>query len=176
MLGEILIVDDHEVVRRGLRTLLSASPDWTIAGEAADGLEGVEKAKALQPSVVLMDISMPRMNGLEATRIIRQALPKSKVVIISQNDPAVARRQAQEVGAHGGIKPEKLSEIQSQGSGVGIRGMRERARHFGGHMLIESNSKGTRISFKFPFSKNPPARLEALAPQDRVVQPVQCAG
>jgi DNA-binding NarL/FixJ family response regulator len=94
MFGDILIVDDHEVVKRGLRSLLSSSPDWRISGEAADGVEGVEKAKSLRPSVVLMDISMPRMNGLEATRIIRRDLPESKVVIISQNDPAIARRQA----------------------------------------------------------------------------------
>jgi DNA-binding NarL/FixJ family response regulator len=68
MSGNILIVDDHEIVRRGLRSLLSARPEWQICGEAEDGLQGVERAKALRPSLVLMDISMPRMNGLEATR------------------------------------------------------------------------------------------------------------
>jgi CheY-like chemotaxis protein len=65
----ILIVDDHEVVRRGIRTLLSARSDWEICGEAADGQEAIEKAKALHPEVVLMDIFMPRMNGLDATRL-----------------------------------------------------------------------------------------------------------
>src|SRR4051794_16384752 len=60
--GEILIVDDHEVVRRGLRSLLSSRPEWIICGEAVDGLDAVEKAKNLRPAVVLMDISMPRMN------------------------------------------------------------------------------------------------------------------
>jgi PAS domain S-box-containing protein len=99
MLGEILIVDDHQVVRRGLRALLSSRPNWHICGEASDGIEGVEKARTLRPAVVLMDISMPRMNGIEATRIIRRDLPEAKVIIISQNDPAIARRQAQEVDA-----------------------------------------------------------------------------
>ena len=97
--GQILIVDDHEVVRRGLRSLLSSRPEWIICGEAVDGLDAVEKAKTLRPAVVLMDISMPRMNGLDATRIIRRDFPESRVVIISQNDPAVARRQAEEVDA-----------------------------------------------------------------------------
>ena len=93
MSGQILIVDDHEFVRRGLRSLLSTHPQWAICGEAADGLEAVEKAKALRPDVVLMDISMPRMNGLEATRIIRKEVPESKVVIVSQIDPTVVHNQ-----------------------------------------------------------------------------------
>ena len=99
MAANILIVDDHEIVRRGLRSLLASRPDWQICGEAIDGVQGVEKAKALRPALVLMDISMPRMNGLEATRIIRKELPETTVVIISQNDPEVARAQAQEVDA-----------------------------------------------------------------------------
>ena len=78
MAANILIVDDHEIVRRGLRSLLASRPDWQICGEAIDGVQGVEKAKALRPALVLMDISMPRMNGLEATRIIRKELPETK--------------------------------------------------------------------------------------------------
>jgi PAS domain S-box-containing protein len=95
----ILVVDDHEPVRRSLRFLLSSRADWSVCGEAEDGPEAVEKAIALRPDVVLMDVSMPRMNGLDATRIIRRELPESKVVIVSQNDPVVARRQAQQVDA-----------------------------------------------------------------------------
>jgi PAS domain S-box-containing protein len=86
-------------VRRGLRFLLASRADWSICGEAADGAEAVAKAKELYPDVVLMDISMPRMNGLEATRIIRRELPKSKVVIVSQNDPSIVRRQTRDVDA-----------------------------------------------------------------------------
>ena len=70
----ILIVDDHDAIRRGLTSLLSARSDWEICGEAKDGLEAVEKAKNLRPDLVLMDISMPRMDGLEATRILRKDL------------------------------------------------------------------------------------------------------
>jgi len=100
MPAQILIVDDHEVLRKSLHSLLSSRPtEWNICGEAADGIEAVEKAKALRPDVVIMDISMPRMDGMEATRIIRRELPSSKVVIVSQNDPAIAQRQAREADA-----------------------------------------------------------------------------
>ena len=87
--GQILIVDDNEAVRKSLRSLLSSHADWSVCGEAVDGLDAIEKAKALRPDVVLMDISMPRMNGLEATCILRRELPEVKVVIVSQNDPAI---------------------------------------------------------------------------------------
>jgi PAS domain S-box-containing protein len=105
----VLIVDDHEATRRGLRSLLSSRSDWEVCGEAEDGIEAVEKAIALRPDVVLMDISMPRMNGLDATRVIRRDLPASKVVIVSQNDPAIVRRQALGVNAAGCVSKSDLS-------------------------------------------------------------------
>lgn len=108
--SRILIVDDHDAVRLGLRSMLSARPEWVVCGEAVDGLDAIEKTRALRPDLVLMDISMPRMDGLEATRLIRKELPNSQVIIISQNDPAVARRQAHAVGAVGHIAKLSLSE------------------------------------------------------------------
>ncbi|HLW99325.1 MAG TPA: response regulator transcription factor [Candidatus Acidoferrales bacterium] len=98
-LTRILIVDDHELFRKGIRSLLESSPGLMVCGEAASGLESVEKAKDLQPDVVLMDISMQGISGLDATRLIRTEVPKSKVVILSQHDGPQMVSAAIKVGA-----------------------------------------------------------------------------
>jgi PAS domain S-box-containing protein len=98
---QILIVDDHQTVRNGLRSLLSASGDYLVCGEAVDGIEAIRKAKELRPDLVLMDVSMPRMDGLEAARAILLDNPRSKIIIVSQNDPLVVARQAKQAGAVG---------------------------------------------------------------------------
>jgi DNA-binding NarL/FixJ family response regulator len=95
----ILVVDDHKEIRKGVRTLLSAHAGWSVCGEAQDGMEGVEKALDLRPDVILMDIAMPRMDGMEATRILRREIPNSDVVIVSQSEHTIVSRQAREVGA-----------------------------------------------------------------------------
>jgi DNA-binding NarL/FixJ family response regulator len=104
----ILVVDDHATVRSAITELLSAHADWLVCGEASDGIEAVEKAKLLRPDVVLMDISMPRMDGVQATRILRQELPKTRVIIVSQNDPLVVGGYAFEAGAAGFIAKSDL--------------------------------------------------------------------
>lgn len=95
----ILVVDDHPVMRRGLRTLLGSHPEWEIVAEAQDGIEAVEKALQLKPDIVVLDITMPRMDGLEACRLIRRDLPKSEVVIVTQHDSPQMRREALGAGA-----------------------------------------------------------------------------
>ena len=104
----ILIVDDHEAIRRRIRSLLASRSEWTVCGEAADGLEAVEKAKSLRPALVLMDVSLPHMGGVEAARIIRRDRPETAVIIVSQNDPKLLARQAAEVGAHAHISKSDL--------------------------------------------------------------------
>jgi DNA-binding NarL/FixJ family response regulator len=97
----ILIVDDHPVVRRGLRTLLEVREGWEVIDEAADGIEAVEKADRLNPDVILLDISMPKMNGLEACRLIRKTQPSSEILIVTQHDSPQMMREALEAGAWG---------------------------------------------------------------------------
>lgn len=97
----ILIVDDHEVVRRGVLSLLSAEPGFEVCGEAVDGLDAIDKAQLLKPEVVVMDISMPNLNGLDASREIRRILPQTKILILSQHHLQEMIRQAFAAGANG---------------------------------------------------------------------------
>lgn len=82
----ILIVDDHGIVRAGVRSLLEGQTDMEVVGEASGGEEAVDKARQLQPQMVLMDIAMPGMNGIEATRQIVKDLPDTRVLILSMHD------------------------------------------------------------------------------------------
>ena len=97
----ILVADDHEVIRRGIRALLSAGRDCEICGEAVDGQDAVEKAHKLHPDLIIMDVSMPNLNGLEATRMIRRSLPETHILILTQHDSQEIMRQAFNAGARG---------------------------------------------------------------------------
>src|SRR5437588_4034174 len=97
----ILVADDHEVVRRGLCALLQAQPDWEICGEANDGREALEKAQKLKPDVVILDIGMPSLNGLEATRQILKSNPQTKVLILTLHDSDQVVREVLNAGARG---------------------------------------------------------------------------
>lgn len=97
----LLIVDDHEVVRRGVRSLLAERADFEISGEAVDGQDAVNKARELSPDIIVMDVSMPRLNGLEATRQTRSLFPHIEVLILSQHDSPEMARQALKAGARG---------------------------------------------------------------------------
>ena len=97
----ILVVDDHAVVRHGVVSLLTSQPGYQVCGEAVDGQDAVEKARSLRPDVIVMDVSMPTVNGLEATRIIRREISDIEVLILSQHESAEMVRQAFNAGARG---------------------------------------------------------------------------
>lgn len=96
----LLVADDHDVVRKGVRTLLEEQPGWEVAAEAADGREAVEKAKLVQPDVTILDLSMPELNGLEAAREILKTV-QTKVLILTMYDSDPLIRQTLEAGARG---------------------------------------------------------------------------
>jgi DNA-binding NarL/FixJ family response regulator len=100
-LVRILVADDHEVVRRGVRALLEGQPGWQVCGEAVTGREAVEKAKQLVPDVVVMDIGMPDLNGLDATRQVRKDVPESEVLILTMHESEQVVREVLDAGARG---------------------------------------------------------------------------
>ena len=97
----ILIADDHEVVRRGLCTLLQTHEGWEICGEAKDGREAVEMAKQMKPDVVILDVGMPNLNGLAATRQLAQQNPNQKIIVLTITDSDEVIREALDAGARG---------------------------------------------------------------------------
>jgi DNA-binding NarL/FixJ family response regulator len=95
----ILIVDDHDIIRRGLKQLLTARPGWEVCGEAKTGREGVALAEQMKPEIVVMDISMPELNGLEAARRIHKLLPKTSILILTLHFSDQLVREIVEAGA-----------------------------------------------------------------------------
>ncbi len=101
MTTKVLVVDDHLLSRKGIASILSAHPMFEIVGEATDGLEAIEKAKALMPDLILMDIKMPNGSGLDATRRIKEEMPYVIIVILSVSDDVQDFFEAIKFGAQG---------------------------------------------------------------------------
>src|SRR6185437_3814315 len=97
----ILIADDHEVVRQGIRTILEARPQWDVCGEAVNGLEAVKMAKDMQPDIIIMDITMPVMSGLEATREVSKLNLNSRVLIFTMHESKSLTDSVKKTGASG---------------------------------------------------------------------------
>lgn len=105
----IVVADDHELVRRGILGLLRSQRGWKVAGEAANGREAVEKVRKLRPDVIILDIGMPSFDGLEATRQIREAAPKTEILILSMHESNQMVRRALEAGARGYVLKSDLA-------------------------------------------------------------------
>jgi DNA-binding NarL/FixJ family response regulator len=97
----ILVADDHEIVRQGIRALLQAHPGWEVCAEASDGREAVDRAAEMKPDIAVVDIGMPNLNGLNATRQILQQNPQTKVLILTMHESEQVLREVLDVGARG---------------------------------------------------------------------------
>jgi DNA-binding NarL/FixJ family response regulator len=95
----VVLADDHEVVRKGVRALFNQHPGWTVCGEAENGVEAVDLVRELQPELVVLDVSMPVMNGLQAAAKIRQLSSSTKIVMLSMHNSIYVAQDALEAGA-----------------------------------------------------------------------------
>ena len=107
---KILVADDNELVRRGVVNILARVPQWEVCGEAKDGTEAVQRAIELLPDLILLDISMPGLDGLDVARRLRKEVPAAKILIMSQNDSSVLRSSAIQAGAHGCVDKSYLTK------------------------------------------------------------------
>lgn len=120
----ILLADDHAVVRQGFKMILSAQADMEIVGEAGNGREAVELAEQLRPDIVVMDVSMPELNGIEATRRLGTSVPHARVVALSMHKDSVYVREILRAGARGyllkdSVAADLVSAIRAVASGEG---------------------------------------------------------
>ena len=124
--ARIIIADDHDLVREAMRSVLDRQPDLQIIDEAKDGQEAIELCRLHRPDLVLMDVRMPKVNGLEATQIIKEELPTTKILLTSASENPVWISEAVRAGADGYIL--KLSPVQELSDA--IRGVLRGESHY----------------------------------------------
>ncbi|MEM7770640.1 MAG: response regulator transcription factor [Cyanobacteria bacterium P01_E01_bin.6] len=159
---KLLLVDDQSLVREGLRSLLQAKPDLEVLGEAENGHVAVERAIALQPDVVLMDIRMPIMDGVAATRTLHDQAPNIKVLVLTTFDDHDYVAQAMQYGANGYL----LKDTPSDEIAEAIRAVHKGYTHLGPGIFEKAIAP---LAPPPQASQTPPAELEQLTPREREV-------
>jgi DNA-binding NarL/FixJ family response regulator len=137
----VLVADDHEIVRRGLCAILASHPGWEVCGEATEGREAVEKTKQLKPDVVILDIGMPSLNGLEATRQILRNDPQQRVLILTVTDADQVIEEVLKAGARGFV----LKTDAAQDLTLAIEALQQDRTFFNsrvGEMVLNSFLRG----------------------------------
>ena len=157
----VLIVDDHAVVREGIRHVLSSDPDFEVVGEAAGGEQGVTLAESLKPDVVVLDLSMPDLPGLEAARRIRAQLPRTALLVLSIHDHQEYVLRSIEAGAQGYLRKDSSPrELRNA-----IRAVHEGSTFFSApaarHVSVAIGNRGP--------EETPRTRSDTLTPRERSV-------
>jgi two-component system, NarL family, response regulator NreC len=120
----ILIADDHGLVRRGARGVLHSRHGWRVVGEAANGREAVEKTIKLKPDVVILDISMPELDGVEVVRQVREAVPDTKILVLTMHESDQMVQRVLDAGAHGYILKSDLTDCLAKAVNAVSKGKR----------------------------------------------------
>ncbi len=150
----LLLADDYALFRRGLASLLATESDFEVVGEAVDGLQALEMARELMPDVIVMDVSMPAMDGLEATRRIKAEMPYARIVILTISDGESSLLEAVKSGADGYL-PQKVEPQVLYGTVRGVaRGEAPMSRTMAARLLEEFDRRGEQ-----PAAAAPVARL-----------------
>jgi two-component system, NarL family, response regulator NreC len=105
----VLLVDDNVVVRSAVRRLLNSHPDFEVSGEAGDGREAIEKAESLKPDLVVLDLAMPVMTGLDAARVLRKKLPEVRIILLTAHNGLEVERLSREAGVHAVVPKSQAS-------------------------------------------------------------------
>ena len=153
MRTRILLADDHAILRAGLAMLIEAQSDLVVVGDAADGVEALEKARALKPDVVILDLTMPRLSGLEALREIRRDCPQTHVLVLTRHDDPAYGRALLAAGALGYVA-KKAADRELL---LGIRAVRE------GHSFVDLSQAEEMLSQQAPLSRRERQVLTELA-------------
>jgi DNA-binding NarL/FixJ family response regulator len=111
MMARILIADDHAMMRKGLRTVIESHPGWEVCGESTNGLEALEQTKALGPHLVVLDISMPILNGLEVAHRISRSMPEVKILLFTMHNTAQFAKDVTKSGAQGYVCKSSGEEV-----------------------------------------------------------------
>jgi two-component system NarL family response regulator len=149
----VLVVDDHALYRQGLRAVLATEEGIEVVGEAADGVEAVDRAEQTLPDVIVMDIAMPKRGGIEACRVIRERVPSARIIMLTSSDDEEDLFEAIRAGANGYLLKNMTEELAA-----GIRGV------FDAHSLI-SPTMATKLPLEFNHLSRPtlaPATIPGL--------------
>jgi len=154
----ILVADDHQVVRTGLRTLLESKAGWKVCAEAANGREAVEKSGELRPDVAVLDIGMPLLNGVEATRQIRKVSPGTEILILSMHDSEHMIQSVLDAGAHGYI----LKDDADRNLLAAVESLRRHKRYLSSRVSVAAAAAQ-------PAADGPERPARRLTPREREI-------
>jgi DNA-binding NarL/FixJ family response regulator len=121
-MARILIADDHAMVRKGLRTVIEPHPGWEICGEATTGMEALELARSLKPDLVVLDVSMPILNGLEVAHRISRSMPETKTLLFTMHNSPQFAKDVTKSGAHGYVCKSSGEEVLTQAMEMLLQG------------------------------------------------------